>query len=128
MRNFLKYDFTPYVIGLFLIVLSLSIFSSYNQPLTYKMQVSESAKVDSPVTVNFEIENQLAKYTPDTFTVELTHKYNSNDTYTFSLEPYRNGQYEFIFTPNYSGDYLVKLTLEIDGTTQYFTESIHINQ
>lgn len=128
MKDFLKRDLTPYVIGGFLILLVLSIFLNYNKPLTYTMTTSANPTVDKPVTVSFEVEKRMAHYSPDTFTVELTNKYNSNDTYTFDLNPYENGYYEFIFTPSYSGDYLVKLTLSIDGTTQYFTEAINVKQ
>ncbi|WOO87113.1 hypothetical protein RZE82_08345 [Mollicutes bacterium LVI A0039] len=128
MREFFKRDFTPYVIGGFLIILVVSIFLSYNKPLTYKMTYSENPTVDSPVTVDFEVNKRMSHYSPQTFTVELTHKYNSNETYTFDLAPYEVGRYEFIFTPSYSGDYLVKLKLNIDGTTQYFNETINIQQ
>lgn len=128
MRDFFKRDFTPYVIGGFLILLVISIAISYRKPLTYQMSVSDTPTVDKPVTVDFEVEKQMAHYSPKTFTVELTHKYNSNETYTFELEPYEKGYYEFIFTPSYSGDYLVKLTLDIDGTKQYFTESFYVEQ
>lgn len=128
MRDFFKRDFTPYVIGGFLIILVLSIVLNYNKPLTYVMTVSDNPKVDNPVTVNFEVEKRMAHYSPETFTTELTHKYNSDESYSFELEPYATGEYEFIFTPHYSGDYLVKLSLNIDGTKQYFTEVITVEQ
>lgn len=128
MRDFFKRDLTPYVIGIFLFLLGLSIFLYYNKPLTYSMTTSATPTVDLPVTVDFEVEKRMAHYSPDTFTVELTHKYNSNDTYTFVLSPYQVGRYEFIFTPSYSGDYLVKLTLDFEGVTQYFTETISVEQ
>lgn len=128
MRDFLKRDLTPYVIGGFIVLLIISIVFNYNRPLSYTMTTSDKPTVDQPVTVDFEVEKRMAHYSPDTFTVELTHKYNSNETYTFELSPYEPGYYEFIFTPSYSGDYLVKLTLSIDGTTQYFTESISVEQ
>ncbi len=128
MRDFLKRDLTPYVIGGFLIILLLSLFLNYNKPLTYTMTTSATPTVDQPVTVDFEVEKRMAHYSPDTFKVELTHKYNSNDTYSFVLEPYQAGHYEFIFTPGYSGDYLVKLTLNFEGVTQYFSETISVEQ
>lgn len=128
MRNFLKKDLTPYVIVAFLVVLLISIFFSLQQPLSYTVTVSDNPTVDIPVTVDFEVQKSMSNYSPESFAIELTHKYNSNDTYTFNLDPYDQGKYEFIFTPDYSGEYLAKITMKIDGTTQYFTETININQ
>lgn len=128
MREFFKRDLTPYVIGGFIIILIISVFLNYNKPLSYSMTTSSNPTVDQPVTVDFDVEKRMAHYSPDTFTVELTHKYNSNDTYTFELTPYEPGRYEFIFTPGYSGDYFVNLTLQFEGTKQYFQETINIEQ
>lgn len=128
MREFFKRDFTPYVIGGFIILLVVSLFLNYNKPLSYSMTTSANPKVDKPVTVDFEVEKRMAHYSPESFTIELTNKYNSNDTYTFELEPYEAGEYEFIFTPGYSGDYFVNLTLQFDGTKQYFQETITVAQ
>lgn len=128
MKEFLKKDITPYVIIGFLVILLISILFSYNKPLSYSMKVSSNPVVDKPVTVDFEVKNKMIRYSPQTFNVELTHKYNSNDTYSFELNPYETGRYEFIFTPSYSGDYLVKLSISIDGVKQYFTETINVGQ
>lgn len=128
MREFFKRDLTPYVIGGFLILLFVTFFLNYNKPLTYTMVTSEKPTVEQPVTINFEVEKRMSHYSPETFSVELTNKYNSNDTYKFELDPYQEGFYEFTFTPSYSGDYYVKLTLVFDGTKQYFTETIKVEQ
>ncbi len=128
MRDFFKRDITLYVVAIFIGLLLLSVFLTYNRPLTYTMTVSDSPVINQPVTVDFEVEKNMAHYSPTSFNVELTHKYNSNDTYSFDLEPYQPGRYEFIFTPGYSGDYLVTLTLKFEGTTQYFSETINIEQ
>lgn len=128
MLKFLKRDLTPYVIGGFICILIISVLLSINKPLSYTMTTSENPTVNTPVVVNFEVEKQMAKYSPDKFTVEVTNKYNSNDTYTFTIEPYQKGEYEFIFTPSFSGDYLINLTMVFDGTKQYFPETITINQ
>lgn len=128
MREFFKRDLTPYVIVGFLALLLITFVFNYNKPLSYKMTTSAKPTVDQPVTVGFEVEKRMAHYSPDTFSVELTNKYNSNDTYKFELDPYQEGFYEFTFTPNFSGDYLVKLKLNFDGSMQYFTESINVEQ
>lgn len=128
MRDFLKKDITPYVIGGFVIILCISIYLSINTPLSYKMDIKTNPVVGSPVTVNFEVQKQMTHYSPQTFNIELTHKYNSNDTYKFDIDPYADGYYEIVFTPSYSGAYLVKITMEIDGKTQYFTEEISVEQ
>ncbi len=128
MKDFLKRDLTPYVISGFLILLIISIFLNINKPLRYTMSVSDNPTINQPVTVEFEVEKQMTKYSPASFEVELTHKYNSNETYSFTLEPYDEGLYEFIFTPGYSSDYLVKLTLRTDTGVQHFTETITVGQ
>lgn len=123
-----KRDVTLYVIAFFIIILIISTIINFNKPLSYNMNTYGDAKVGTPITVHFDVEKSLSKYSPDQFNVELTHKYNSNDVYTFDLTPYRIGQYEFVFTPKYSGKYLVKLTINFDGTQQYFTEEINVAQ
>lgn len=128
MKDFLKRDLTPYVIGGFIILLIISIFLNINKPLRYTMSVSDNPTINQPITVEFEVEKQMTKYSPTSFEVELTHKYNSNETYSFTLEPYDDGLYEFIFTPSYSSDYLVKLTLRTDTGVQHFTETITVGQ
>ncbi len=128
MIQFLKRDITPYVLILFLILIIISFIITYGKPLTYTLETGKNNTVDKPINVDIEIEKQMARYSPEEFDIEVTHKYNADESYSFELKPYEVGEYEFIFTPKYSGEYLVKMTLTDEGNTQYFTEYITVKQ
>ncbi len=128
MKNFFKRDITAYVVIVFILLVLISIFLKLNKPITVTLTTSDNPIVNEPVVVGIEVEKHMSHYTPDTFTIELTHKYNSNDTTTFDLAPYENGLYEFIFTPSYSGPYLLKFTIVDDGSKQYETKTLTIEQ
>ncbi len=128
MLKFLKKDITPYILAAFALIVIISSIVTYNRPLSYSLTISDKPTVNLPVTVDILIEKRMVDYSPTNLNVELTHKYNSNETYSFDLNAYDVGKYQFIFTPQYSGEYILTLTLDDDNTTQYFTQSITIGQ
>lgn len=128
MIKFLKKDLTPYLLIAFAIIFAISLFVSYNRPLSYSISVGDNPVVDQPVSIEIDIEKQMTAYSPEYVGVELTHKYNTNESYQFELDPYDTGKYEFIFTPRYSDTYILNLTLTSDGKSQSFSENIEIGQ
>ncbi len=94
------------------------------------MTTSPNPLVNSAVSVELTATNNSKEYTPHQVDLEIYNKYNISEKYTFEQVPnYVNGKYLIVFTPQYSGTYIVNIevTNEQDHNPLSYQYQIEVN-
>ena len=82
--------------------------------------------IDSQIQVEISVTKNGKPYSPDSLRVETMNKYNNDDSLETDLLPYVTGEYLFIFTPNYAGDYFININVSDDVINYNKVETITI--
>jgi len=117
--KFIKYIF---IIFILLFFASLLLRRGIDVEVTFKGDLI----IDSQIQVEVSVTKNGKPFSPDNMHIQTVNKYNSDDNLEMEIDPYVDGEYLYIFTPNYAGDYFINMTLT-DGEVNYnFVEEVNV--
>ncbi len=99
-----------FVVILIICILGLSVLNA--RGYDYKVTTPSELKVNNPIPIEIETIKDSQLHTAYKVDIDVFNKYNKNETFSFTEVPaYEEGKYLVVFTPQYSGGYVINLSV-----------------
>lgn len=109
----------------FFVYVAFTIYSNFGYDAV--ITTTSEPHVDTSTLIDITTTKNTQKYNPDSISLEVYNKYNVNEKIVIdNPTPFATGHYQLYLTPNFTGEYLVNLTVTQDGIDSLYHSSFNV--
>lgn len=89
----------------FLILVILGAFIFQSERVKIKVTYEKEPQLNEPITFKISVKKGFKSVNADKVKITFSHKYRKDESVDKVLKPYKTGEYELVYYPQYQGEY-----------------------